>query len=163
MNAMYSADQINVPAELGTIMKQYAKAVMRDKPTDLYKYSANFFAIMSGYAAPFDAEGQLLDVGGKGTAAVSGGRAAAVAAMPQEGEAEAVEPVDALLRRYDSTGTGFMDASELPQLLADLKATLSLDDKDLDSAEEIRAALPSPDGQVDLLELRAYLFEGDNE
>lgn len=61
MNAMYSAEQINVPPELGTIMKQYTKAILRDKPEHVYKYSANFFAVLSGLPAPFDQDGQLAD------------------------------------------------------------------------------------------------------
>ncbi|CAJ1018109.1 hypothetical protein, conserved [Leishmania lindenbergi] len=161
MNAMYSADQINVPPELGTIMKQYTKAVMRDKPTDLYKYSANFFAILSGYATPFDAEGQLTE---NGVSEVSSRSADPVPVEIQEEEgADSQDPVDAILRRYDRTGTGYMDPAELPQLLADLRTSLSLDEKDLDSVEDILAVLPSAHNQIDLLELRSFLFEGVGE
>ncbi|KAG5486138.1 hypothetical protein LSCM4_06847 [Leishmania orientalis] len=158
MNAMYSVDQINVPPELGTIMKQYTKAVMRDKPTDLYKYSANFFAILSGYPAPFDSEGQLTENEGNEASPCSAD--APFTSWQKEEDAELQDPVDALLRRYDRTGTGYMDPAELPQLLADLTTTLSLEEKDLDSAEDILAALPSAHNKIDLLELRSLLFEG---
>ncbi|KAG5506691.1 hypothetical protein JIQ42_06947 [Leishmania sp. Namibia] len=158
MNAMYSVDQINVPPELGTIMKQYTKAVMRDKPTDLYKYSANFFAILSGYPAPFDSEGQLTEYGGNEGSPCSAD--APFTGSQKEEDAELQDPVDALLRRYDRTGTGYMDLAELPQLLADLMTTLSLEEKDLDSAKDILAALPSAHNKIDLLELRSLLFEG---
>ncbi|CAG9569771.1 conserved hypothetical protein [Leishmania major strain Friedlin] len=157
MNAMYSADQIHVPPELGTIMKQYTKAVMRDKPTDLYKYSANFFAILSGYAAPFDSEGQLMENGvqeasSRSTVPISFG-------SEKEENAGSQDPTDILLRRYDRTGTGYMDPAELPQLLAELRMNLSLDEKDVVSAEDILAALPSACDQIDLLELRNLLLE----
>lgn len=42
-------------------MKQYTKAVLRDKPRDLYKYSANFFAILAGESVPFNEDGQCVD------------------------------------------------------------------------------------------------------
>ncbi|KAG5485584.1 hypothetical protein LSCM1_07673 [Leishmania martiniquensis] len=158
MNAMYSVDQINVPSELGTIMKQYTKAVMRDRPTDLYKYSANFFAILSGYPAPFDSEGQLTE----SAVNEASPRVAdtSFTGSQKEEDADWQDPVDALLRRYDRTGTGYMDPAELPQLLADLRTTLSLDEKDLDSAEDILGALQSEHKKIDLLELRSLLFEG---
>ncbi|KAK7197349.1 hypothetical protein NESM_000682200 [Novymonas esmeraldas] len=160
MNAMYSAEQINVPPELGTIMKQYTKAVMRDKPTDLYKYSANFFAILSGYGAPFDSEGQLTE-NGVNEASSRSAEPASIASQKEDGGSQ--DPVDALLRRYDRTGAGYMDPAELPQLLDDLRTTLSLDERDLDSAEDILAALPGSEQQIDLLELRALLFEGASD
>ncbi|CAC9455900.1 protein of unknown function - conserved [Leishmania donovani] len=158
MNAMYSADQINVPPELGTIMKQYTKAVMRDKPTDLYKYSANFFAILSGYAAPFDSEGQLME---NGTQEASSRSADPISFGSEKDEkAGSQDPIDILLRRYDRTGTGYMDPAELPRLLAELRTNLSVDEKDVISAEDILAVLPSAQNQIDLLELRSLLLEG---
>ncbi|KPA77737.1 hypothetical protein ABB37_07055 [Leptomonas pyrrhocoris] len=162
MNAMYSAEQIKVPPELGTIMKQYTKAVMRDKPTDLYKYSANFFAILSGYPAPFDADGQLTESGANDVKNTSGAPPGSNSrGKAQQGDA--VDPIDSLFRRYDRTGTGYMEASELPSLLEELKTVLSLDANDLDAAESIQALLPSADGQIDLLELRRMLFEEPEE
>lgn len=162
MNSMYSVEQIKVPAELGTIMKQYTKAVMRDKPTDLYKYSANFFAILSGYGAPFDAEGQLTESGANGVKSASDGPAGAGSKSEQE-EAGGLDPVDALFRRYDHTGTGYMNSADLPALLDDLRDVLSLGANDLDSAESIQALLPPSDGRIDLLELRRLLFEEPEE
>ncbi|CBZ24311.1 conserved hypothetical protein [Leishmania mexicana MHOM/GT/2001/U1103] len=158
MNAMYSADQINVPPELGTIMKQYTKAVMRDKPTDLYKYSANFFAILSGYPAPFDSEGQLMENGAQEAASRSTDPISF--GSEKEENAGSQDPIDILLRKYDRTETGYMDPAELPQLLADLRTNLSLEEKDVASAEDILAVLPSANNEIDLLELRSLLFEG---
>lgn len=162
MNAMFSVEQIKVPPELCTIMKQYTKAVMRDKPTDLYKYSANFFAILSGYAAPFDADGQLTESGANGIK-VGSESPTAHASRGEEQQDDAADPVDALFRQYDCTGTGYMEASDLPSLLQELKSVLSLDANDLDSAESIQALLSSADGQIDLLELRRMLFEETEE
>ncbi|KAG5510596.1 hypothetical protein JKF63_06893 [Porcisia hertigi] len=158
MNAMFSADQINVPPELGTIMKQYTKAVIRDQPTDLYKYSANFFAILSGYAAPFDGEGQLTENGVSED--VTRSIEPAMSDLQRVPNAESQDPVDAVLRRYDRTGTGYMDPRELSELLEDLRTDLGLDDENLGSAEDILALLPSTDNQLDLLDLRRLLFEG---
>jgi hypothetical protein len=162
MNAMYSVEQIKVPPELGTIMKQYTKAVMRDKPTDLYKYSANFFAILSGYAAPFDADGQLTESGANVVKSTAD-NPAANASHREERQNDLQDPIDSLFRRYDRTGTGYMAAEELPGLLEELKSVLSLNGNDLDSAESIQAVLSSADGQIDILELRRLLFEEPEE
>lgn len=162
MNSMYSVEQIKVPTELGTIMKQYTKAVMRDKPTDLYKYSANFFAILSGYAAPFDADGQLTESGANGVKSASDAPMGAGSKGERE-EVDGLDPVDALFRHYDHTGAGYMNAADLPALLEDLRGILSLGPNDLDSAESIQALLPSSEGQIDLLELRRLLFEEPEE
>ncbi|KPI83269.1 hypothetical protein ABL78_7701 [Leptomonas seymouri] len=163
MNAMYSEDQIKVPPELGTIMKQYTKAVMRDKPTDLYKYSANFFAILSGYPAPFDGDGQLTESGVGDVKNASGALTGTNSRGERQQNDDGLDPVDSLFRRYDSTGTGFMESSDLPLLLDELKAALSLDANDIDAAESIQALLPSADGKIDLLELRRLLFEEPEE
>lgn len=56
---MYSIEQVKVPPELGTVMKQYTKALLRDQPQDVYKYSANFFSLLCGRPPVFDKNGQL--------------------------------------------------------------------------------------------------------
>lgn len=52
---LYSAEQINIPEELGIIIKQFTKDAIRTNPApkDLYKWSANYFAIKSGNPPPF--------------------------------------------------------------------------------------------------------------
>lgn len=93
MNAMYSVEQVNVPPELGTIMKQLTKAILRDQPENVYKYSANFFAILSGRSAPFDQDGQLTEgIGGPAALAKETkehlGAPAPAAAAPQHCNAD---------------------------------------------------------------------------
>ena len=40
---IFSADQIEVPAELPTILKDYSKEVIRANPKDLVKFSREYF------------------------------------------------------------------------------------------------------------------------
>eukprot|EP00277_Geminigera_cryophila_P022155 CAMPEP_0179468342 /NCGR_PEP_ID=MMETSP0799-20121207/49303_1 /TAXON_ID=46947 /ORGANISM="Geminigera cryophila, Strain CCMP2564" /LENGTH=284 /DNA_ID=CAMNT_0021274319 /DNA_START=82 /DNA_END=937 /DNA_ORIENTATION=- len=41
---MYCAEQINIPDNLGEILKAYAKEVIRQQPGNLYEFSARYFA-----------------------------------------------------------------------------------------------------------------------
>jgi hypothetical protein len=41
---MYCAEQINIPDNLGEILKAYAKEVIRQQPDNLYEFSARYFA-----------------------------------------------------------------------------------------------------------------------
>lgn len=52
---LYCAEQIHIPQDLGSIIKIFTKDVIRANPLpkDLYKWSANYFAIKSGNKPPF--------------------------------------------------------------------------------------------------------------
>jgi hypothetical protein len=63
MNEMYCAEQIQIPPELGTVLKLLTKAAIRDKPADVYKWAANFFAAQCNRPAAFDAAGALTAAG----------------------------------------------------------------------------------------------------
>merc|ERR1711966_108458 len=41
---MYCAEQINIPENLGEVLKAYAKEVIRQNPDDIYEFSARYFA-----------------------------------------------------------------------------------------------------------------------
>ena len=41
---MYCAEQINIPDNLGEILKAYAKEVIRQQPGNIYEFSARYFA-----------------------------------------------------------------------------------------------------------------------
>ena len=88
MNSMYTADQINIPVELGTILKHLTKAAIRDAPgvtlatkaapssggassssstqqtaaakAEVLKWCANYFAGLHNTQMPFDAQGRLM-------------------------------------------------------------------------------------------------------
>lgn len=156
MNAMYSADQINVPSELGTIMKQYTKAVMRDKPVDVYKYSANFFAILSGRAAPFDADGQLRD---EGVTVVRKTTSTSQADTHAEETQAVPETWDEVFFRFDVDGEGFMKVEDLPYLLTEVRNILGLGEEELSNIDDILNSLTINDGMIDLIELRCLLFD----
>lgn len=40
---IFCAEQISVPEELPMILKNYAKAVIRENPTNILEFSANYF------------------------------------------------------------------------------------------------------------------------
>eukprot|EP00960_Hanusia_phi_P030668 748780-Hanusia_phi.AAC.3 len=41
---IYCAEQINIPDNLGEILKAYAKEVIRSNPSNIYEFSAKYFA-----------------------------------------------------------------------------------------------------------------------
>jgi hypothetical protein len=54
---MYCAEQITIPENLGEILKAYAKEVIRQRPEDIYEFSARYFAQLD------QQEDQYLDEG----------------------------------------------------------------------------------------------------
>jgi|UniRef100_A0A7S4G2G0 hypothetical protein len=60
-NVMYCAEQIKIPLELGTVLKQFTKAVILEEPKDLYKWSSNYFAQLANLPAAFGPNGEYLD------------------------------------------------------------------------------------------------------
>ena len=42
--AVYCAEQINIPDNLGEVLKAYAKEVIRQQPENIYEFSARYFA-----------------------------------------------------------------------------------------------------------------------
>lgn len=186
MNAMYCVEQVRVPPELGTVMKQYTKAVLRDKPQDVYKYSANFFAILCGRPAPFDAEGQLVEGGEVAVSQTSGhtpadgeagqspsaaapsppldqhsGEASPASVEQDSGPGTPEEIMQSIFKKYDMTGEGFTTMEGLRDLLEELEHELSLEEP-LPSAEEVVGLLgegeTGGEDWVDLLEVRQLLF-----
>jgi len=47
MDKLYSADQIQVPAELPSILKAYTKEVIRYNPKDIVAFSRDYFASLA--------------------------------------------------------------------------------------------------------------------
>jgi len=60
---MYCSEQINVPTELGAVMKQFTKSALAEQPKNLYKWSANYFADLAGRPPVFDEEGNYIGDG----------------------------------------------------------------------------------------------------
>merc|ERR1719199_234042 len=54
---MYCAEQINIPENLGEILKAYSKEVIRQQPINIYEFSARYFAQLD------QQEDELLDEG----------------------------------------------------------------------------------------------------
>lgn len=182
MNAMHCAEQIQVPEEMGAVLKQFTKAAIRDSPSehDVYKWAANYFAELSGQPLPFDNSGRLLSQGGKasrgsGRATTSGGEGGKMVSDVMEGangfeavdgaggefDAPSEELVRNIFNHYDTSGNGRLERSELPALIADLKASMGLDISDEQMHEFMNLLDADEDGTIDLNEFRQLFFQSD--
>lgn len=170
MNSMYAAEQINIPAELGTILKQYTKAVMRDRPQELYKFSANFFANLCGQPAPFDEQGQLLSQQQNRGATTGSNGQMVTDVIADAGNFESVntaddvtqERISQIFKKYDTNQNGRLERDEVPALIEDLRCALGLAENEGFSSEELLSMLDSDeDGTIDLLEFRQLFFQSD--
>ncbi|EPY25311.1 hypothetical protein AGDE_11897 [Angomonas deanei] len=166
MNSMYSVEQVNIPPELGTILKQYTKAVIRDKPTDIYRYSANFFAVLSGSDAPFGEESFNRPAVSQASAAQTPSPTRAQAGHHEERD-DAVdeepvemteqEAVNTIFERFDD-GNGRLNIASLGDLLEEVKVTLGLREQDLPALDELLAALTVENDTIQLAELQQTLL-----
>ena len=57
---MYCAEQINIPDNLGEILKAYAKEVIRQQPGNIYEFSARYFAQVRRRRWPESGRGPLV-------------------------------------------------------------------------------------------------------
>ena len=170
MNSMYSAEQIAIPQELGAILKQYTKAVIRERPENLYAFSANFFSSLSGQVPPFDERGQLVSQGNAGgSRGPSGGDMVGDVIPGGGGGFESVDggddmggAIEGLLAQYDADGTGQISKNDLPALVSDLREMLGLQDEE---RPELTVGTITDmfevdgDGAYDLEELKGLLFQ----
>lgn len=173
MNAMYCAEQIVIPPELGAILKQFTKAAIRDsKNQNIFKWSANYFAQQCGHPPPFTEDGRLLTAEKPRTGG-EGGDAMITDVMDDahgfepigggEDGAETDAIVAQLFAEYDTNGNGRLDRSELPKLISDLKATLGLDISDEQMQEFMSVLDTDDDGTIDLSEFKQFFFATDEE
>lgn len=42
--AMYCADQVRIPPQLETVVREFTKAVLRERPSDVIAFGASWFA-----------------------------------------------------------------------------------------------------------------------
>ena len=168
---MYTSEQIVIPQELGTIMKLFTKAAIREQPKDLYKWSANYFAQQNGQPKPFDDRGQLVSQGNRPT--TSGGSGPMVAdvisdAAGFESVPTGADPqekvIEQLFAQYDHNGNGRLERSELPALIADLKESMGVDISDSQIEEMVNMLDTDEDGTIDLDEFRGlFASSADGE
>ncbi len=184
MHSMYCAEQINVPPELGTVLKQVTKAAIRDapgvnadgtpgNPADVLKWCANYFAQLANAPIPFDSTGRLMSSEARRTASSNNGQAGGPMVTDVLAGAGGYESVPTnnmeddsteaiiyqLFSQYDTQGDGRIDKNELPALIADLKASLGLDVTDEQLAEFVSTLDANDDGTVDLVEFKQFFFQ----
>jgi hypothetical protein len=177
MNAMYCGEQIQVPEDLGAILKQFTKAAIRDSPSEdaVLKWAANYFAVLANQAPPFDQTGRLMSEGG-GRKARTGASSAPSGDMVTDvmegaGGFEAVdggaggatdeEATEAALHQifahYDVDGSGRLERAELPALFADIKSSLGIDFTEDQISEVISILDTDADGTISLQEFRQLI------
>jgi hypothetical protein len=173
---MYCGEQIQIPEDLGAVLKQFTKAAIRDSPSEdaVLKWAANYFAVMAAQPPPFDDTGRLLSEGGgrkpgtTGSATGAGdmvtdvmeGAAGfeAVDGKGEFGDQEDTQGISDLIDSYEKGDTGRIDRAELPAIFADIKSSLGVDVSD-DQVSEVMALLDTDeDGTVSLDELKKLIL-----
>jgi hypothetical protein len=173
MNGMYSADQIQIPSELGTVVKLFTKAAIREQPDagNLYKWAANYFAAQCQRPAVFDPQGRITTAGAVPPRnRVSGGQMMSEV-IPNAGDFESVAGADdgarygeasttgndaedaiveELRAKYDPNATGSIPLAEVPALIQDMKAALGLNFTDEQMQEFINLLEPDEEDLVGL-------------
>jgi len=168
MNSMYCAEQINIPPELGAVLKQLTKAVLRDKPKELYKYSANFFAELKGQQLPFDTQGQLVSREARSTGSAGGPMVADVITDAQGFEAlattdsEAQSAINQIFKQYASRRNGHrIHTKDVPNLVEDLRRALGFDKDQVNTNDLLNVLDVDDDGTVDLNDFRQLFFNSE--
>eukprot|EP00759_Apiculatamorpha_spiralis_P053719 PhF_6_TR6326/c0_g1_i1/m.9585 len=175
MNVMYCAEQINIPVELGPILKQYTKAIVRDNPESVAKWSANYFAKLAGMPPMFDTTGRLVTAQGSANTrttassrdGVAGGindvivNPDAFESLPTGGAvATSMDSVvENVFRRYDKDGNGKIDAEEVHTLISDLIAATGMTMTDEDLKEFLSLIDADEDGRINLEEFKHLFFQ----
>eukprot|EP00672_Neobodo_designis_P026777 CAMPEP_0174851508 /NCGR_PEP_ID=MMETSP1114-20130205/23230_1 /TAXON_ID=312471 /ORGANISM="Neobodo designis, Strain CCAP 1951/1" /LENGTH=172 /DNA_ID=CAMNT_0016086049 /DNA_START=38 /DNA_END=556 /DNA_ORIENTATION=+ len=172
---MYCGEQIQIPEDLGAVLKQFTKAAIRDAPSEdaVLKWAANYFAVMSGQQPPFDESGRLLSEGGGRKPGTTGSAAGgdmvtdvmegaagfeSVDGQGEFGDKEASQGISDLLHSYDKQGNGRIERAELPAIFTDIKTSLGVDVSE-DQVSEVMALLDTDeDGTVSLDELKKLIL-----
>ena len=176
MNAMYCSEQINIPVELGPILKQYTKAIVRDAPESVAQWSANYFAKLAGMAPVFDTTGRMVTAQGYDNTrtASSNGAGAAVLddvivnpdafeslpngeGMAEKNNIDAV--VESVFKKYDKNGNGKIDAEEVHMLIQDLIGATGMTMSDEDLKEFLSLIDADEDGCISLDEFKHLFFQ----
>jgi len=175
MNAMYCSEQINIPVELGPILKQYTKAIVRDAPESVAKWSANYFAKLAGMAPVFDSTGRMVTAQGYNTRTVSSGGApgatldevivnpGAFESLPTADGHQERNNMDAVVenvfKKYDKNSNGKIDAEEVHMLIQDLIGATGMTMNDEDLKEFLSLIDADEDGCINLDEFKHLFFQ----
>ncbi|CCW66740.1 unnamed protein product [Phytomonas sp. Hart1] len=151
MDALYAVEQVHIPQELGAIMKQYTKAILRDEPTDVYKYSANFFAIISGRCPPFDENGVYVE--DEYASTQSNDKVNTPTPVPRQ------DIIGEIFQKYSRNNADTASLEDLPHILKEIVTVMGLKEDDLPPVAEVASVLHTEGDFIDLLELRQLLFE----
>jgi Ca2+-binding EF-hand superfamily protein len=106
------AKQYQVPPEFPEILKDFAREVLRNQPSNIYEYAAKYFDCLAS-GLPADAHG--------GGAAADAARDGGEMDMSLD-EVEAI--IQDLFRKYDQDGNCFLDKDEFKSLMEDLQRRL---------------------------------------
>jgi len=99
------AKQYQIPPEFPDILKDFAREVLRNQPSNINEFAAKYFDCL---AQGLPAEGQ-------------GGEVGAADGEPEMSLDEVETIIQDLFHKYDGDGNGFLDPSEFKSLMNDLQ------------------------------------------
>jgi hypothetical protein len=173
MNSIFQVEQIQIPPELGAVMKAYTKAVIKEEPQDLYKWSANYFAQLCNQAPPFTSDGHLLNSrsntqNGSLPHSAEGPlltdvipdceQFESVATEQAQKQADAV--LEAIFDKYDKDRSGRLERNEIPLLIKDLAPYIQ--SADVSEEEQVNTILSlldfDQDGKISREEFKSIFM-----
>ena len=102
MSSAYFTKRLKVPDEFPEILKSFTREILRNQPSNIYEFGANYFAEMSAQANMLMADG---DDG----------------AEQLFSAAEMEEYLSNLFHESDSDGNGWLDPQEFKEIMNDAK------------------------------------------
>lgn len=156
-NAMYCAEQINIPLDLGSVLKQYTKSVILEEPEHLYKWSANYFAQLANLPVIFGPEGEYLDGVKAGVKAPE----AAPAGEPGP-EVDQSELVNEIFSAYN-TEDGRITQETVDQIFAELQEKLGFAMTPEDIAQYMSMLEKDEEGLFNITDVYSLFFQPEGE
>jgi len=180
---MYCAEQIVIPTDLGAVMKHYTKAIILEQPSNILKWSANYFARLANLPTVFGPNGEYLDAVGRGTQQpfqqppsqqwhpkqeVEEGEEGEVGSpVTSEGVASTggglaifdAEQINAIFTPYNAE-SGRVSAEDIQNLFRDLKSQLGFEVSQEEMDQYLNQVLPKDeDGKYNLQDVYTVLFQ----
>ena len=152
---IFSADQIEVPTDLPSILKDFSKEVIRNNPQDLVKFSRQYFEQMrEQYKSQKNAE------------ALSGARVAADPVYPRDERNQMfLDMVNDFWDDFDSNGSGKLERAESMEFVKRALGAVCLEDVYDEQVYDqvIRMIDGNGDGSITRQEMANFLIRFTDE
>jgi len=168
--AMYCAEQINIPLELGAVLKQFTKAVILEEPNELYKWSANYFAQLAHLPVIFGPEGEYLDGVKAGQKPKGAGAAEEVEdaapsgeeGSPREGADQQAELVNEIFSAYN-TEDGRITQDVVMAIFSELQEKLGFEMTQEDADQYMDMLAKDEAGHCSITDVYNLFFQNEQE